>query len=139
MVCWLVEQQEVRRVQQHAGQRVAVAFTTRKHADRLEDIVLRKKEATEQTAQLGLRGTRCGFKQVIQYARLRIESFVLVLGEVIDISVVAQPQLSRRGLLRAGQQFDKRGFARAVHAHQCDAVSFFYYDGGPRENLLGPV
>jgi len=68
-------------MQQHAGQRIAIALTTGKHADSLKNIVLGKKKATEQAAQFGLRGARRGFEQVIQHARLRIESFVLVLAK----------------------------------------------------------
>ena len=53
----------------------------------------------KQAAQLRLRGARRGFKQVVEHARLWIERFVLVLREVIDISIVAEPQLAGGGLL----------------------------------------
>ena len=43
----LVEQQEVRRMQQHAGQSVAVALAARKHAYRLEHVVFGEKEAAQ--------------------------------------------------------------------------------------------
>ena len=95
-------------MQQHAGQRVAIALAAGKNADGLENNVLRKQETAEQAAQFRLRGTRRGFKQVVQHARVGIKSFVLVLGKVIDISIVAQPQLSGSGLLLAGQKFDQR-------------------------------
>ena len=39
MVRWLIEQQKVRGMQQHAGKRVTVALTAGEHADGLEDIV----------------------------------------------------------------------------------------------------
>ena len=50
MIGGLVEQQEIRRLQQHAGQRVAVAFAAGEHADAFEDIVAGEQEAAEQAS-----------------------------------------------------------------------------------------
>src|SRR5258706_10341328 len=55
-----VEQQKIRRLEQHAGHRVAVAFAAGKHADALEYIVIRKKKAAEQRAQTRLIADRGG-------------------------------------------------------------------------------
>src|SRR5579859_8019985 len=101
MVCWLVQQQEIRRMQQHASQRVTIALATGKNADGLENIIFRKQEAAKQAAQLRLRGARRSFKQVVEHARVGIKSLVLVLCEVIDIRIVAEPQLAISRLLRA--------------------------------------
>src|SRR5262249_58796665 len=86
----LVEEQKIRWMQQHAGQRVAVTLAAGKHADGLENVVLGEEKATEQAAQLGLRRPRRHGKQIVEHARLRVERFVLVLGKVIHVRVVAQ-------------------------------------------------
>ena len=86
-------------MQQHAGQRVTIALAAGKHADGLENIVLRKQKAAKQAAQLRLRGARRSFKQIVEHARVGIKGLVLVLRKVIDISIVAQPQLAGSGLL----------------------------------------
>ena len=86
-------------MQQHAGQRVTIALSTGKYADGLEDIVFRKQETAKQAAQLRLRGARRGFKKVVEHACVGIKRLVLVLRKVIDISIVAQPQLARSSLL----------------------------------------
>src|SRR5262249_17518219 len=44
----LVEEQKIRWMQQHAGQRVAVTLAAGKHADGLENVVLGEEKATEQ-------------------------------------------------------------------------------------------
>ncbi len=80
----LVEQQEIRRLQQHAGQRVAVALAAREHADALEHVVFGKQETAQQAAQLGVGGARSFALQIVQHARVGVEFLVLILREVID-------------------------------------------------------
>ena len=57
-------------MQQHAGQRVAVAFAAGKHADGLENIVFRKQETAQQAAQLRLCRARRYRRQIVQDARV---------------------------------------------------------------------
>ncbi len=52
---------------QHARQRVAVALAARQHADPLEHIVVRKQEASQQTAQLRLRGRGATTLQIVDH------------------------------------------------------------------------
>ena len=87
-------------MQQHAGQRVTIALSAGEHADGLEYIVFRKQKAAEQAAQLGLGGARRGLKQIVEHARVGVERFVLVLSKIVDIGIVAQPQLAGGGWLR---------------------------------------
>ena len=134
----LVEQQEIGRPQQHARQRVAVALAAREHADALEDVVVGKQETAEQGAQARLvaegRGRDAG--EVVEQPRVRIERLVLVLREVVGLHVVPQAEFAGRHRLLAGQQLDERGFARAVHAHQGDAVAAIDDEVHAREDAL---
>src|SRR5579859_2769661 len=68
MVCGLVEQQKVRWMQQHAGQRVTVALAAGEHTYGLKDVIFRKKKAAKQVAQLSLGGARRSLKQIIEHA-----------------------------------------------------------------------
>src|SRR5438270_8596044 len=108
-------------MQQHAGQRVTVALAAGEHADGLEHIVFREEKTAEQAAQLGLGGAWRSCKKIVEQAGLRVQSLVLVLGKVIDISVVSEAKLATRGRLQSGQQLDQGRLARAVHADESDA------------------
>src|SRR5207245_10283199 len=44
----LVKQKEIRRAQEHPCESVAIAFTTGKHADALEDVIVGKQEGPQQ-------------------------------------------------------------------------------------------
>ena len=110
-------------MQQHPGQRVAVALAAGEHADPLEDVVVGKQEAAEQAAQFGLAGARRRFSKIVEDAGVGIEFLVLILREVVGFDVVAQAVFAVRRRLSAGEQFDQRGLARAVDADQGDAVS----------------
>src|ERR1700687_3641300 len=83
MVCGLVQQKEICRMQQHSQQRVAVALAAREHADALENVIGGEQEASQKAAQLGLRRARRNLAQIVEDARIRIELLVLVLCEVI--------------------------------------------------------
>ena len=86
----LVEQQKIRGHHQHAGQRVAVALAAGEHRYGLEDIVFREQEAAQNAAQLGVGGARGDGGQVVDHAGVLVQLFVLVLGEVIGLGIVAQ-------------------------------------------------
>src|SRR5258706_1143367 len=120
-----IEQQEIRRLQQHARHRVAVTFAAGKHADALEHIVIRKKKAAEQCAQTRLIADRRGRDagEVVDQAGRRIERFVLVLREIIHFHIVSQAKFALRHGFGPGQQLDESGFSGAIHAHERDTVS----------------
>ena len=61
----------------------------------LENVVLGKQKTSQQTAQLGIGGTRRLALQIVQHARVRVELFVLILREIVDFGVVAQPIFAR--------------------------------------------
>src|SRR5579859_1738181 len=126
-------------MQQHAGQGVAIALTAGEHADGLEYIVFRKEKAAEQAAQLSLGGARRSLKQIIEHAGVGVERLVLVLGEVVNVRIVTQAQFACSRLLRAGQQLNQRGLARAVHAHQRNAVAALDYEIYLGEDVLKAV
>jgi len=92
MIGGLVEQQKIRGPQQHARQGVTIALSAGKHADALEDFILRKQKASQQGAQLRLAAQRCRRHgaDVVNQASFRVEHLVLVLREVISLHIVAQ-------------------------------------------------
>ena len=106
MVGGFIEQQEVRRLEQQPGQGIAVALASAEHADGFEDIVGGKQEASQQIAQLGLGGARRHFKNVVNQLRLGVQFFVLVLGKVIALDVMADLVAAGGQRLAAGQQLD---------------------------------
>ena len=86
----LVEQQEIGRHHQHAGQRVAVALAAGEHADGLEDVVFGEQEAAQDGAQLGVGGARGDLAQVVEHAGVGVELLILILREVVRLGVVAE-------------------------------------------------
>src|SRR4029077_12983499 len=125
MVGRFVKKKEIRRVQQHAEQGVAIALTTGEHADALEHVIGREQKAAQQTSQLGLRGARRNVAEIVEDARIRIEFLVLVLREIIRLNVVAQLVFALSQGLGLRQQFDESRFPGAVHADQGNAVATF--------------
>ena len=114
MVRRLVEQQRVRRPQEHARDREPRALTARQHAHGLVDIVAREEEAAEDVAdgRHHVDGRVAGERLVD--GQRRIEARGLVLREVLHDDLV--PLGARPGVGR----FDAR-----EHAHQrrlADAV-----------------
>src|SRR5262249_3433853 len=103
MVGGLVEQQEIRRMQQHARQSITIALATGKHADGLEDLVIGEKKTTQQAAEFSLRGARSDRKKIVEQPGLRVERLVLILGKVVDFNVVAEANLAGAGCLYACQ------------------------------------
>ncbi len=83
MVGGLVQQQEVRRRNQHPGQRISVALAAGKHAQLLEDIVAGEHEAAQQRAQRNRVHPGVGARDVVQHLRIGVQHFVLVLREVV--------------------------------------------------------
>ena len=68
----------------------------RKNANLFEDLVTRKQEAAEQSAQLRLaaQGTGCDARDIIDQAGARVERLILVLCEMVDFHVVSQPKFT---------------------------------------------
>src|SRR5580704_11193964 len=133
----LVEQQKVGRMQQQAQQGVASALAAGKNADLFENVFVGKEKTTEQAAQFGLGGARRGFAEIVKDAGGLVEFFVLILREVVGLDVVAEAKLAGGERLGASQQLDQRGFARAVHAHQRDAVAALDHEADVFKNPLG--
>src|SRR5207249_7738461 len=119
----LVEQQEIRGMQQHLEKRIAVALAAREYADALEDVVTREQKTAEQAAQLGLRGRWRHLSQVFQNAGFGVEFLVLVLREIVGLDVVAELEVSGREGLRASQQLDQCGLPCSIHADERNAVA----------------
>ena len=90
MVRRFVEQQKVCRMQQQPEQSIAAALPAGQDADLLEDIFVREEKTPQQAAQFGLCGARRGVAEIVKNTHVRIKLFVLVLGEVIGLNVMAE-------------------------------------------------
>src|SRR5215469_9889499 len=107
MVSRLIEQEEVGRAEQHAKQGVTVALAAREDVDALENVVSGKKKTTQQAAQLALpRGGREA-SQVVQNARVRIQFLIMILGEVVELGVMAKPVRAPGQGFDSGEQLDQ--------------------------------
>src|SRR5579871_1491625 len=68
MVRGLVEQQEVRGMEQQAQQGIASTLAAGKDADLLEDVVFGKQETAKQAAKFGLSATGRGIAEIVDHA-----------------------------------------------------------------------
>src|SRR4051812_48380241 len=90
MVGRLVQQQEVRGMQQHLQQRITVALAAGEHADFLEYFIRRKQKTAKEVAQFSLAGAGRIVGKIVEDTRIWIQFFVLVLCEVIRLDLMAK-------------------------------------------------
>src|SRR6266568_2679537 len=136
VVCGLIEQQEVGRMKQHPKQGITVALTAGEHSNALEYFFSGEQETAEQVAKIGLpRGWRDP-ANVVNYARILIQFFVLILGKIIELNVMPEAILALRQRFDSGEQLDQRGFSCAVHAHQSNTVAAFDHEIHIAKNLF---
>ena len=130
----LVEQQKIRRAQQHARQRVAIALAARKHADPLEHIVLAEEKTAEQAAQLDF-GCCAARRRSDRPACVRRGSALCIDPARSSPASTLWPSVYVAGgqRLRPGQQLDQRRLAGAVHADQRDTVAALDDEAGALE------
>ena len=136
MVGRFVQQQKVRRVQQHTQQGIAAALSAGEHSDFLEDVVFGEEKTSQQAAQLGLRGPRRHVAEIVNHAGVGIEFFVLVLGKVVSLNIVSKPELAAGERLRAREQLDEGRFTCSVHTYKCDPVAAFDHETDVAEDLF---
>ena len=89
---------------------------------RLEDVVAGEQKTAQQTTQMRLREdgeTRRDRRD----ARLRIELFVLILREIVDLHIVAQLVFARAKPLGTRKQFNQSRFPRPIDADQRNPLS----------------
>src|SRR5580693_2805518 len=110
-------------MQQQAKQGVAAAFAAGEHSDLLEHVIFGKQKTAEQAAEFSLRGARGRVAQIVDHPRVSIEFFVLILGEVVSLNVVAEAEFAMRCPFGARQKLDQCRFAGAVHADESDSIA----------------
>ena len=123
MVGRLVEQQRVRRTQQHACDGQPCPFSAREHANRLVDVVAGEQEPAEDVADGRHHLQRRARRQRFVDRRRRIEPGRFVLREILHDDVVAFEPLARVGRFLAGQRAHQGRLARAVRTDQRDSVA----------------
>ena len=123
MVGRLVEQQRVRRAQQHPRHRQARALAARQHAHLLVDIVAREEKAAEDVADRRHHVDRRARGERLVDGRRRIHARRFVLREVLHDDVVAFDARARVRRLLAREHAHQRRLAGAVRADERDAVA----------------
>src|SRR6266576_6037290 len=123
-------------MKQHPQQRVTITLAAGKYADALENLVGRKEKTAQQAAQLCLCGAGRKLGQVIEDARVLVELFVLILGKVICLNVVAQAVFASAQRLFSSKQLDQRGFSCAVHPNQRDAIAALNHEADVAKNFF---
>ena len=118
-----VEQQRVRRPQQHARHREARAFASRQHLHLLENVVAREQEPAEDVPDHRHHVHRRAGRQRVVHGRIRVHARRLVLREVLHDQVVTGDILARVWQLLAREHAHQRRLAGAVVADQRDAVA----------------
>ena len=119
----LVHQQQVRRIQQHLGQRQTRLLPAAEHPDRLEDVVATEQEAAEQRAGELFGRPAVELQRLLEHAALRVQHVAAVLREIARRHIVAEHALARLRREHAGQQLEQRRFARAVRTDQHRALA----------------
>ena len=132
-----IEQQKIRRMQQHPQQGIAIALAAGEHPDLLEDVVFGEEETSQQAAQFGLRRARRGVAEIVEHARVGIIP-------CIDPARSNRPHVvaeanSPRVRLVAREQFDQSRLAGAVYADQRDAVAALDEELTLRRLLSAPI
>src|SRR5438034_9119820 len=110
-------------MKQHPQQRVTITLAAGKYADALENLVGRKEKTAQQAAQLCLCGAGRKLSQIIENSSVLIELFVLILGKVICLNVVAQAVFASARRFSASEQIDLCGFYCAVYPDRHIAIS----------------
>jgi len=121
MICRLVQQQEIGALQREPGQRHAAALTAAEHADRLEDIVARKEEASQEVARLRQRQV-LHLQNGIEHRLVGIQPGA-GLRQVAGDDAGAQTRRAAQRLDLLQDCLDERGLAGAVGADQGHALS----------------
>ena len=119
----LVEQQRVRRAQQHARDRQPRALAARQHAHRLLDVVAREQEAAEDVADARHHVDRRVAGERLVDGQRRIEPRRFVLREVLHDDLVPLGPRAGVGRLDAREHPHQRRLAGAVRADQRDAIA----------------
>ena len=132
----LVQQQKIRRRNQNPRQCKAVALAAGQHAQRLEDVVAAKRKQPSSDRNC-LSGTLTAARLMSSSMRASPSSTLYWSCAKYSLTTL-WPSLTVPGRRRflAGQQFDERGFAGAVHAHQRHAVAALDGEADIVEHLL---
>ena len=124
----LVHEQQVGRADEEAGEGEAGFLSAGKDGDGFVDVVFAEEEGAEDGAGLlfgELVFVGAQLHHVLEHRRVGVQVIETVLGEVAGDDVAAE--LARAALDRddAGEDFEERGFARAVGADEDDALAAF--------------
>ncbi len=119
----LVEEEDVRGLQEHLGEGEAVALAAGEDGDLLVDVVPLEEEAAEDRPEHGAHrdGARRG--HLLEDGARRVEDGGLVLGEVVEDDLVAEEADALVGPVDAGEDPHQRRLAGPVRAHEGDAVA----------------
>ena len=119
----LVETQQRRGRHEHLGQRQTCLLAAGEHRHLLLDVVALEEERAQKLALLRRGPAGGGAVHLLHHGVLGVELLELMLGVVGHTHVVAELASARVGRLVAGDHLHEGGLARAVGAHQGDALT----------------
>ncbi len=124
----LVEEKEVRRVEEELAEGEAAFFTAAEDGDGFEDIVAAEEEAAEEIADELFRLTVFDVHGFFEDRPFELEHFGAVLGEVAGADIVSGGAGAGLGREDSGHDFEHGGFACAVRADEDGALAAFDFD-----------
>src|SRR5436190_22286156 len=123
MVRRLVEDEEVRRVEEHAREDETRLLAAGERADFLLDVVAGELEGAEETAEDDDRLERKVFLDLLPNGEIEIEKIERLLREVAQLQARAESDRAAVRRQRAGDHLQQRRFSRAVLSHHAPPLA----------------
>src|ERR1039458_1165925 len=134
-----VHQQQVRRIHEELDEIQPAFFTAAQNFRQLVNVVLAEHEGTQHGAGLVLAHFWGTGQNFVEHGLLRVERGGAMLAEITDLGVVAEVAFAFLKFHRAGENFDQRGFARAVRPDEHGAFAAFNGQVQAGINYVRPV
>ena len=134
MIGRLIQQQEVRLIEQQLRQVKALAFSARQHPYVLEDFLSTKEEASQIGPRL-LGRHRAPVEDLVQDSVIVRQRGRGLLGKVPRPKAYPGRHAAGGGRLQPGQHLQERGLTGAVGAHQADALPAIDLQVDPGEDV----
>src|ERR1043166_293009 len=122
---WLVHEQQVRRIEEQFHQREPAFLAAAQHTHALEHVVAAEKKTAEQRADELFGDTLRRVERLFEHGVGRVEHVHAILRVVTGLGVVTEFARAGLRLEHAAENFQQRGFARAIRPDEHDALSAF--------------
>ncbi|MBV6518205.1 MAG: hypothetical protein HCAMLNBO_00850 [Candidatus Brocadia fulgida] len=110
MVGWFIQDEKIRRFEQHLGKRQPRFFATAQDVHTLKDVVAGEKKGSQDMAGMGDHGKGGNRLDFLEYRIPGIQFFSVFLGKIIKEHVVPHPDRSGVRLLNTGDDTEEGRF-----------------------------